>query len=248
MNIAVCLCQVPDTASVIGFVDGEIDLSRINWVINPYDEYALEEALRLRERFEGSVVTVFSIAPASANELLRKALAMGADRAVLVSDPGVADPFQTALVLARAISTVYGADLPDLVFCGKQSTDFQSAQAPPMLAEMLGIASVSAVTALTFSAEGLQVEREIEGGVEYLSLAFPALLSAEKGLNVPRKTSIKGVMEARKKPIDQLTVTLDEPPRVEMISIKSLERAKICRFVSDEQELIQLLRDERALF
>ena len=248
MNIAVCLCQVPDTASVIGFVNGAVDLSRVNGVMNPYDEYALEEALRLRECFEKSVVTVFSIAPPSAKELLRKALAMGADRAVLVNDPGASDPFQTALLLVRAISEVYGPALPDLVFCGKQSTEFQSAQVPPMLAELLGIASVSAVTALTVSAEGLEVEREIEGGIEYVSLAFPALLSAEKGLNVPRKTSVKGVMEARKKPIEQLTLSINEQPRVEMIAINSLERAKTCRFVSDEQELIGLLHDERALF
>ncbi|TLU57435.1 MAG: electron transfer flavoprotein subunit beta/FixA family protein [Chlorobium sp.] len=247
MHIAVCLCQVPDTSSVIGFVDGTIDRLRVTEVMNPYDEYALEEAVRCKERHEGSQVTVFSVAPPSAKELLRKALAMGADRAVLV-EAEVWDPYQIALALSRAISSFYVDALPDLVFCGKQSTDFQNGQVPPMLAELLGIASVSAITALTFSGECLKLEREIEGGIEYLEVTCPAVLSTEKGLNVPRKTSVKAVMEARKKPIDLLPLIIDEPPYVLMSGIKAAERKKICRFVQDEKELIRILGNERALF
>ncbi len=248
MNIAVCLCQVPDTASVIGFVNGTRDLSRVNWVMNPFDEYALEEAVRLKERFAGSVVTLFSIAPGAAKEMLRKALAMGADQAVLISGTEVSDPFQTARVLSRAILDFYRDALPDLVFCGKHSTDFQSAQVPLMLAEMLGIESVSSIVKLSATAEGLQVEREIEGGIEYLDVRYPALFSAEKGLNVPRKTTIKGVMEARKKPIDLLQVTIDDRAFVSMTNVKPLERKKVCRFVSEPGELIRLLIDECAVF
>jgi electron transfer flavoprotein beta subunit len=248
MQIAVCLCLVPDTASVIGFIDGQSDLSRVNEVMNPYDEYALEEAVRLKERFTGSVVTVFSVAPPSAKEMLRKALAMGADRAVLVDSTAVPDPFQTALALCRAISSIYVDVVPDLVFCGKHATDFQSAQVPLMLAELLGIASVSAVMTITAADDGLQVEREIEGGVEYLDVHYPALFSVEKGLNVPRKTTIKGVMEARKKPLDFLPVTIDEKPFVVMTGLKPLVRKKICRFVPDAGELIRLLSDECGLF
>ncbi len=247
MNIAVCICQVPDTASVIGFVDGKIDRSRVNEVMNPCDEYALEEAVCLKERFEGSMVTVFSVAPISAKEMLRKALAMGADRAVLVSS-NVSDPFQTAQVLSRALSVFYAGELPDLVFCGKHSTDFQNAQVPPMLAAMLGIPSVSGITALSASSERLQVEREIEGGIEYIETTYPALFSAEKGLNIPRKNSIRSVMEARKKTIEQLSLTPCENARVVMSTIKPRERKKICKFVSDEKELIRVLREERSLF
>jgi electron transfer flavoprotein beta subunit len=248
MQIAVCLCRVPDTASVIGFVEGTIDLSRVNEVMNPFDEYALEEAVRLKERFEGSVVTLFCVAPASAKEMLRKALALGGDRAVLVSTTEVSDPFQTALLLSRAISDFYAGLLPDLVFCGKHSTDFQSGQVPLMLAELLGMASVSAVMALDASAEGIRVEREIEGGIEYLDLHYPALLSAEKGLNVPRKTTIKAVMEARKKPVDLLPLTISESPFVTIVSIKPLVRKKTCRFVTEPAELVRLLGHEHALF
>jgi electron transfer flavoprotein beta subunit len=247
MNIAVCVCQVPDTASVIGFAAGAVDRSRVNEVMNPYDEYALEEAVRLKERFEGSMVTVFSVFPASVTELLRKALALGADRAVHVNGTEESDPYLTALVLSKAITTYYAESLPDLVFCGKHSTDFQNEQVPSMLGALLGMASVSGITALHVSGELLHVEREIEGGVEYLDVTCPAVLSAEKGLNQPRKTSIKAVMEARKKSIDLLQVSIDEAPYVHLSAIKPLVRNKTCRFVRDEKELVQLLGNERVL-
>jgi len=248
MNIAVCLCQVPDTSSVIGFVDGEIDLSRVNAVMNPYDEYALEEAVRCKERIAGSVVTVFTVAAASAKEMLRKALAMGADRAVYVNVPEVSDSFQTAVVLRQAISACYIDYLPDLVFCGKQSTDFQHGQVPAMLAELLGITAVIGISSFSFSSDGFQVEREIEGGSELLDLCSPALFSVEKGLNTPRKTSMKAVMEARKKPLDCFSISFDEQSRVVMATIKPLDRRKKCHVVAAEAELIRLLSEEQHLF
>ena len=248
MQIAVCLCQVPDTSSVISFVEGVIDFSRVNEMMNPYDEYALEEAVRLKERFEGSVVTLFCVAPPSAREMLRKALAMGGDRALLLSTTERPDPFQTAFLLSRALADYYGAVLPDLVFCGKHSTDFQSAQVPLMLAELLGIESVSAIIRLEASTDSIQVEREIEGGSESLDVHYPALFSVEKGLNLPRKTTIKAVMEARKKTIDFLPLIISESPYVTITSIKPLVREKKCRVVQDPKELIRLLRNEKALF
>ncbi len=247
MNIAVCVCQVPDTASVIGFVDGIRDLARVNEVMNPYDEYALEEAVRIKEHFTGSVVTVFTIAPASAKEMLRKSLAMGADRAILF-DAVLSDPYQTAVALSRALVTFYADTLPDLVFCGKQSTDFQSAQVPAMLAELLGIGAVTGICSLHASSEGLQVEREIEGGVESFDVHYPALFSTEKGLNIPRKTSIKSVMESRKKTIDLFPLSLDEASSVVMTGMTPLDRKKRCQFLSDEKELVRLLSEEHHLF
>ncbi|MEI8185923.1 MAG: electron transfer flavoprotein subunit beta/FixA family protein [Chlorobiaceae bacterium] len=242
MNIAVCVCQVPDTASVIGYVDGAMDCSRVNEVMNPYDEYALEEAVLFRERFQGTFVTVFSVASDSAKEVLRKALAMGADSAVLVScREEVTDPMQTAQELSRAISGFYSGVLPDLVFCGKQSTDFQSAQVPSMLAEMLGMAFVYGVTSLNCSGDLLRIEREIEGGVEYIDVMCPAVLSAEKGLNTPRHTSIRAVMEARKKPFSILPFSLHEKPFVVMTGIEPVARKKKCCIVPDEKELIRIL-------
>ena len=245
MNIAVCVCSVPDTASVVGYLDGAIDSSRVNVVMNPYDEYALEEAVRFKECIEGTMVTVFSFTPDSAKEVLRKALAMGADRAVRVrcseGELHPSDPFLTALGLSRTISGFYGALLPDLVFCGKQSTDFQSAQVPSMLAELLGMASVCGITSLHASGDFLRVEREIEGGIEAVDVTFPAVLSAEKGLNEPRNTSIRAVMDARKKTVELLEVSLHEEPFVVLSGIEPLERKKICCFVPDEHELLRIL-------
>jgi electron transfer flavoprotein beta subunit len=216
--------------------------------MNPYDEYALEEAVRLKERFTGSVVTVFSVASSSAKEVLRKALALGADRAVLVNDSAPSDPSLTALLLSKALIVFYSGLLPDLIFCGKHSTDFQHAQVPPMLGELLGIASVSGITALNVSGELFHVEREIEGGIEQIDCQFPAVLSTEKGLNQPRKTSIKAIMEARKKPIEQLQVSTEETASVTVANIEPVYRNKICRFVEDETELVRLLTRERTLF
>jgi len=248
MNIAVCVCQVPDTASLIRYVDGAIDYSRVNEVMNPYDEYALEEAVRLKERFGGCVITVFSAASDAAKEVLRKALALGADRAVRVScSAEVSDPFQTALVLSRAITDFYSPALPDLVFCGKQATDFQSAQVPSMLAEMLGMASVSGITSMNTSLDSLRINREIEGGIEYIDVTCPALLSTEKGLNQPRKTSIRGVMEARKKTVGTVQVSLHEAPYVVMNALEPLERKKTCSFVPDEDDLIRILSQKHNL-
>ncbi len=248
MHIAVCLCQVPDTASVVSFFEGAIDLSRVNGVMNPFDEYALEEAVRIKERFEGSQVTLFCIAPSSAKDMLRKALAMGGDRAFLLSATEPSDPFQTACMLSRAITDYYGEALPDLVFCGKHSTDFQSAQVPLMLAELLGMESVSAIIKLEASHSGIHVEREIEGGIESLELHYPALFSVEKGLNVPRKTTIKAVMEARKKPVDLLPITISESAFVTITSIKPFVKERKCRFLHDPKELVLLLTHEEALF
>lgn len=247
MRIAVCLCQVPDTSSVMSFVGGTIDLSRVNEVMNPFDEYALEEAVRLKERFEGSLVTLFCVAPLSAKEMLRKALAMGGDRALLLSATELFDPFQTAMILSYAMKDFYGEVLPDLVFCGKHSTDFQSAQVPLMLAELLGMESVSAIIKLEASEEIMQVEREIEGGVESLEVHYPALFSVEKGLNVPRKTTIKAVMEARKKTIDLLPITISATPLVTLTSIKPLVKEKKCCFLPDARELVRQLSSEHAL-
>ncbi|NTV98181.1 MAG: electron transfer flavoprotein subunit beta/FixA family protein [Chlorobiaceae bacterium] len=248
MNIAVTVCFVPDTASVIEIADGMVDRSRLNFVMNPYDEYALEEAVRIRERRGEGLVTVFTVAPPSLTELLRKVLARGADKAVLISSGDMPDPFQTASMLSQAIKGFYGNILPDLLFAGKQSTDFRSAQVPAMLAELLGIASVSGVSALKDTGDVFEVEREIENGIEFITVESPVLFSVEKGLNTPRNSSIKAVMEARKKPIGLFKAACPEKPYVRVTGLASVTRKKQCRFLADEKELIELLIHERTLF
>ncbi|TCD48885.1 electron transfer flavoprotein subunit beta/FixA family protein [Chlorobium sp. N1] len=248
MEIAVCVTLVPDTASVIGFRDGALDTSRISEVLNPYDEYALEEALLMRERQGDATVRVFSVAPASKKPLLQKALAMGADRLVIVEGPESCDPWQTASILREAFRAVYGEAVPELVLCGRESTDFRSGEVPGMLATLLGVPSLSGVTKLEAAPDGtLRLEREIEGGLERFEARLPILLSAEKGLNTPRKTSMKGVMEARKKPVEVLSARDVPEPRVSLESLRPAERHKECRMAGDVRELVRLLRKGEVL-
>jgi electron transfer flavoprotein beta subunit len=248
MNIAVTVCFVPDSASVIEIADGAVDRSMLNFVLNPYDEYALEEAVRQRERAGAGVVTVFSVAPASFKEPLRKVLAKGADNAVLLPAEGLLDTFRTASILAEAITAYYGDVMPDLIFAGKQSTDFRSAQVPVMLAEQLGIASLSGASVLTASGRGFDAARDIENGIEYCDITPPALISVEKGLNTPRNAGIKAVMEARKKPITLFDAVCPEKPMVKTACLEPLARKKQCRFLADEKELLRILAHDRNLF
>jgi electron transfer flavoprotein beta subunit len=248
MKIAVTVCFVPDTASVIEIADGAVDRNRLNLVMNPYDEYALEEAVRFRERYGEGVVTVFTAAPLSSKELLRKALARGADNAVLIPAEGMPDPFQTATMISKAIAGYYGNVPPDFVFAGKKSTDFQSAQVPVMLAELLRVASVSGVSALKIHGEVFEAEREIENGIECSTVQRPVLFSIEKGLNTPRNTSIKAVMDAKKKPIEIFPPECREQPYVRVTGMDPVRRKKQCRFLADEKELLTVLSNERKLF
>ncbi|MWV54358.1 electron transfer flavoprotein beta subunit/FixA family protein [Chlorobium phaeovibrioides] len=247
MHIAVCVCLVPDTASVFGFSDGTLDRSRITEVINPYDEYALEAALQLKERFGGGEVTVFSHAPRSGSEALRKTLAMGADRVVIAEGEG-SDSWQTASILAHTLTSWYSAALPEVILCGRQSTDFGSAEVPGMLAERLGLPSVCAVSSLEGGEDGVfRLEREIEGGAEVLEVSVPVVISAEKGLNVPRKTSMRGVMEGRKKPVEIVEGSPVECARVGLGALLPVSNKKNCHFASDARALAGMLHERGLL-
>lgn len=248
MEIAVTVCLVPDTSSLVGFTDGVLDTSRVTEVLNPYDEYAIEEALRMRDRSGDGRVTLFSVAPASKKPLLQKALAMGADRLVLVDGPESPDQFQTASLLSGAIRATYPDAMPDVVLSGRESTDFRSGAVPGMLAALLGLPSVSAVSSLEMQEGGaLLLEREIEGGRERLEARMPLLLTAEKGLNTPRKTSMKGVMEARKKPVEAIPATECPKARARLESLAAAPARAACRMVGGAEELARLLAEEKGV-
>ncbi len=207
MNIIVCIKQVPDTEAPIRIKpDGSgIDETGLNLVMNYYDEHATEAGLRLREQF-GGTVTLISAGPERVKEALRTGLAMGADEAVLVTDPALdgADHLGIAQVLAAAIST-----LPhDVVICGKLSTDDNAGIVGPALAERLGLPQATAIAHLEVDAagSGAVVHREVEGGVEILQVPFPAVLTVERSLNEPRYPSLPGIMKAKRKEIKMLTL------------------------------------------
>jgi electron transfer flavoprotein beta subunit len=199
MNTIVTVKQTFDTeAKIVLDAKGGIDATGVNLVINPYDEFAIEEALKLKEKFGGDV-TVVSVGGERATEAVRTALAMGCDKAVRIDDPALAgaDEWVVAEALAKAI-----AALPhDLVLAGRIAVDDGSGQVAVRVADALGIPSVGSVLKVEVEGDKATVTREIDGGTEILEVALPAVLTAQKGLNEPRLPSMKGIMGAKKKEI-----------------------------------------------
>ena len=207
MNILVCLKQVPDTETQIKIAqDGKsIVTDNIKWIMNPYDEYAVEEALRLKEQFGGEV-TIISVGPSRVMESIRTALAMGADKGILVDDSSIA--VSDSLCVSRILAAVIKNLSYDIILCGKQSVDNDQGLAGSILAELLGIPQISVVTKLEVSEDGtsLKAQREIEGSTLVVGAPLPALITAQKGLNEPRYASLPGIMKAKKKPLDVKTL------------------------------------------
>lgn len=207
MNILVFIKQVPDTASRIKIAAGgkSIDETDISWITSPYDEYALEEALKIKESKGTGKVTVVSFGPDRAATLLRNALATGADEAVHVNDPALegADAYGTAQVLAA----VAKSRPSDILFFGKTGVGMDQAQVPTMVAEILGLPSVTQIAKLELGDGKVTAHREIEGATEVVEASLPVVLAAEKGLNEPRYPSLKGIMAAKKKPIETVNAS-----------------------------------------
>ena len=204
MNIIACVKQVPDTEAQIKVkADGSgIEEGQIKWVMNPYDEYGVEEALRLKEK-NGGDVTIVSLGPARAMETIRTALAMGADKGVHICDPALnnADAYVTAAALAAVIKGVPY----DIIFCGQRAIDDDSGQVGAILAEMLGIPQLTIITKVEYTGSTIKVIKPIEGAQLLIETSLPCVVTAQKGLNEPRYASLPGIMKAKKKPVDVKT-------------------------------------------
>lgn len=200
MRILVAVKQVPDTASRISLrADGQgIETAGLTWVMNPYDEFAVEAALQLQERHGGEVVVV-SVGPPRVVETLRLALAMGADRAVQVESADDLDAAQTAAVLAAVARQAQ----PDLILVGKQAVDDDAGQVGPLLAVALDWPQVMVAVGLSVDpAAGLvEVQRELEGAIETVRCPLPAVVGAQRGLNTPRYPTLPNIMKAKRKPL-----------------------------------------------
>ena len=208
MKIIVCMKQVLDTGAKIEIQGEKVVASGSPYIINPYDEFALEEAIRIKSALPDSEITVFSLGPESVEEALKRALAMGADHAIHISDPlfnGLDSSF-TAKILAKAIQK-YSFDL---VLCGRQAVDDDMAQVGPALAVLLEIPFITIVTKIQFS-ENFQtadITRQVEGGSEIRkNRSLPFLVTCQKGLNEPRLPSLKGIMAAKKKEIQKISAS-----------------------------------------
>lgn len=207
MNIIVCLKQVPDTETQIKIAqDGKsIVEDDIKWIMNPYDEYGVEEALRLKEKFGGEV-TIVGVGPKRVTEAIRTALAMGADKGIIINDPALtgSDSLGIARVLAAAVK-----DLDfDLIFTGQRGVDDDSGIVGAAMAEFLDIPHVSVVVKVEVSEDGKSVNatRPVEGQSLVIEACLPALITAQKGLNEPRYASLPGIMKAKKKPLEEKTL------------------------------------------
>ncbi len=244
MKVAVCVNHVPDTETKIKVAADNVGIDRtgVNFMLSPYDEFAIEEGLRIREKTGGDV-TVLSLGGDSHKETLRKALAMGVDRAVLLRDDAVRDSFGVAHGLAEELRAM----TPDIVLFGKQSIDYDGSQVGTMAAELLGLPSVAVVVKLELRDGAALCEREIEGGHEVVETRLPAVFMAQKGLNEPRYPSLKGIMAAKTKPIAEKPAAA-APARVETIRMRKPPAKNAGKIVGADKsaipELIRLLHEE----
>lgn len=244
MNIVVLVKLVPDTEATLKIADDrrQIVKSDVNFVLNPYDEYALEEALRLKEK-QGGTVTVISLGGDEAVKALRNALAMGADEAVHVKSAGGLDMVGVAKALAGALRDKGY----DLILAGKQAVDDDCGAIGPMVAALLDIPQAAVVVKLEVADGKFKAHREVDGGYEEFEAALPALVTAQKGLNEPRYASLKGIMTAKKKTIQEVEAATS-PIKTEIVRLEyppSRPPGKIVGTgVESVPELVRLLREE----
>ena len=244
MKIGVCISHVPDTATKVRIgPDGKsIDPAGITYIINPYDEFAVEEALKTKEKNGGEVV-VISLGGEANKESIRKALAMGADEGILLKNDGYFD----SLSLARALADEIKNQNCELVFFGKQSVDYDNSITGQLTAEILGFSCVSVVVSFKLEGNKVTAEREIEGGREIVETVLPAVITTQKGLNEPRYASLKGIMAAKKKVIEEKPA-LSTENLTEVISLRLPPAKQSGRIIGTDAsavpELIRLLREE----
>jgi electron transfer flavoprotein beta subunit len=246
MKIAVCVSNVPDTATKIKISqDGKsIETSGVTYIINPYDEFAIEEALRTKEKFGGDSLTYsITIGDDSSKETIRKILALGIDEAILLKPDKNLDSLNIAKALANEIQSL-GCEI---VFFGKQSVDYDSGIVGQLTAGLLNFNCITVVVDLKIEGNKVIAEREIEGGREVVESELPIVITTQKGLNEPRYASLKGIMAAKKKTILEKTLNTDVNS-VEVIEMNLPPSKQPGRIVGTDvsaiPELVRLLREE----
>lgn len=246
MKVIVCVKQVPDTETVIKITPDAkgIEQANVKMILNPYDEFAVEAGLQLKEKTGAGEVTVMTLGPDAATAALRTALAMGADNAVLVKgDAG----FCTPLAVARALAEAIRGREYDVLFFGSRAVDDDGVHVGPMVATLLGLPCATTVTKLEIDGGRAVAERPIEGGVEVLETPLPAAFTCHKGLNEPRYASLKGIMASKKKPVEEVTPAAADRD-VELLRLTfPPERPpgkRVGEGIAAVPELVRLLHDE----
>ena len=245
MKILICISNVPDTTTKIRFVNDnkEFDTGGVQWIINPWDELALTRALELKEGSGGAIekVSVIGVGPQTAEPTLLKALAIGADDAIRVNfEP------KDAYAVAQQISEAVKEEGYDLIIAGIESSDYNGSAVGGMVAEFLGIASISAVSSINFEGGSFHVKREIDGGSEVVAAEAPFLAIVQKGIAInPRIPSMRGIMQARTKPL-KVVEPVDASNMTEFVEYEMPPAKAACKMVDPEnmKELVNLLHTE----
>jgi len=245
MKVLVAIKRVVDyNVRVRVRADGSgIETTNVKFSMNPFDEIAVEEAVRLKEAGTASDVLVVSIGPAQAQETLRAALAMGADRAILIQTDDIVEP----LAVAKLLAAIAKRENPDLAILGKQAIDDDCNQTGQMLAALLSWPQATFASKLVVEGGYALVTREIDGGLETLSLQLPALMTTDLRLNTPRYASLPNIMKAKKKPLDVLSpadLGVDIAPRLTTLKVEEPPKRKAGVRVADAAELVQKLKQE----
>jgi electron transfer flavoprotein beta subunit len=220
-----------------------VELANVKMSMNPFDEIAVEEAIRLKEAGKASEIVCVSIGPAAASETIRTGLAMGADRGILVKHEGAIEP----LAVAKILKAIVAAEKPGLVILGKQAIDDDCNQTGQMLAALLGWPQGTFASKLVIEGDHVLVTREIDGGSQTVQLKMPAVITTDLRLNEPRYASLPNIMKAKKKPIDEKTpaeLGVDVVPRLKLIKTSEPSGRKAGRKVGSVTELVDKLRNE----
>jgi electron transfer flavoprotein beta subunit len=256
MKILVAVKQVPDTATQMKISAADpkaIETAGITWIVSPYDEFAVEEALRIKEKRGAGEVVAVSLGPDRVKEALRACLAMGCDRAIHLNDPAWANA--DTLTIARALAAVIRQEAPPLTLFGRQAIDDDMGAVAAQVAEMLGWPCASWIMEETVDAEGksIRVGRQVEGGLEVFDVPLPAIVSAQKGLNEPRYPTLKGIMGAKKKEMKDVKAS-DlgagvEPPQLSVTTLEALPPRPPGRIIPGDvptavKELVRALRED----
>ena len=220
-----------------------VELANVKMAMNPFDEIAVEQALRLKEAGGASEVVVVSIGPAQNQETIRTSLAMGADRGIHIESSHDIEP----LAVAKLLRAVVQRENPGLVLVGKQAIDDDCNQTGQMLAALLGWAQGTFVSALDVVGDTAKIVREVDGGLEHLEIKMPAIVSVDLRLNEPRYASLPNIMKAKKKPIDSLTINdldVDIKPRLQVVKVEEPAAREAGVKVADVRELVEKLKNE----
>jgi electron transfer flavoprotein beta subunit len=220
-----------------------VDLANVKMAMNPFDEIAVEEAIRLKEKGTATEIVAVSVGPAQASETIRTALAMGADRGILIKHEGTVEP----LAVAKLLKAVVDAEKPGLVILGKQAIDDDSNQTGQMLAALLGWPQATFASKLVIEGESASVTREVDGGLQTIKVKMPAIVTTDLRLNEPRYASLPNIMKAKKKPIDEKTPAdfgVDVAPRLKVVKTTEPSGRKGGVKVASVDELLDKLRNE----